>query len=94
MVKEEKIILFFFFIARPEESSSSTPDAEVCSSSRCPLIFCGPSATADPRNMGVWGNNGEIVVALDPERALVLMKTRHLSDFDTYTFLTRHEDIF
>lgn len=45
--------------------------------------------------MGVWGNNGETVVALDLEHALVLMKTHStLRDFDTYTFLMRHEDIF
>jgi len=32
------------------------------------------------RNMGVWGNNEETVVALDPEHAPVLMKTHSTSE--------------
>lgn len=63
-----------FSIARPEESSSSIPDAEVCLNSSC-----GTSATADPRNKVVWGNNGETVV-LDSDCALVLSKTHGTSE--------------
>lgn len=36
-----------------------------------------------------YGNNGETVAALGQECALVLQKTQHLKDFDTYAFLIR-----